>query len=191
MANETAVLIDRTPPETEASRGLPDSYRAAWLHLRSRNFLKTARYRSQQWKAERRGADPKLEAFEKAFIAKAAELEIPLYAPLVVRSEATQQRLYVMGKEPTESSPHTEGVAIQIVHGQFGTNLPGICWDLIEHIGREAAASVGARVDHPRDDLWIITNPDGLTEAETLSFKGFSEKVYGLDQDATGRALKS
>lgn len=165
--NEGPTLVETRRVPNEALRDIPDSYRDALRYLRSRTFTRSSRYRAQQWKADRRGADPKLLEWEAAFIRRLEKLDIPVFAPVVFRSERVQQRLYVTGKsdqQPGESL-FNHGLAIQIVHAQHGRNLPKLCWDLLGHLGKEVARQTGIDMewqgDKPGGDPaeWVLTDP--------------------------------
>lgn len=131
-----------------AEHPLPETFSGALRYMVNRPFLSSSRYRAQQWRAERKGADEDILLFEKAVIRRFEKLGVPMFAHCIVRSAAVQGRLYVQGhtKALPGQSPHNFGCAVDLVHGVRAWDLPKPCWDLIGHVGKEVAAQLGIKV---------------------------------------------
>lgn len=140
---------------------LPTKYAEAVGYLRRGTFLKTARYREQQWSANRTGAAEPLLEFERAFVKRMAALGIPVFAKTVVVPNEVQARLFVTGKSEWRAgeSPHNRGVAVEIVHS-LRDDLPKICWEIFHHVGKETARALGLQVEWggpTKPGLWTLT----------------------------------
>lgn len=122
----------------------PGSYREALNSLVDKPFLATGRYKSQQHRAVRAGADPGILAFERAMVRRMARLGVPMFAHCVVRDAATQARLYVQGHSRATfgKSPHNFGMAADIVHSVRAWDVSRAGWEIIGHIGKEVASQL-------------------------------------------------
>lgn len=163
VMEQQTVVVARSRVDQHDSE-VPEDFRAALRYLQSSRFLRTSRYQAQQWKAERRGADPALLEFERLFVSRCRELDIPVYAATVFVSEAVQNRLFVTGKSDQKAgeSPHNEGLAVEILHSQYGRDLPARAWQLLGHIGEEIARRSGIPVEWAGLDqpwLWKLSEP--------------------------------
>lgn len=128
---------------------VPENFRDAAAFLRRQSFLDSSRYREQQWKAYRVGADVRLLEFERVFIARLAKLGIPAFADEFVITDAAQRVRFLNGKSPHRpgESPSNHGRTVSIVHSLRGRELPAICWDLFHHVGEETAKRLGVEVN--------------------------------------------
>lgn len=137
-----------SPLEPLPDPAIPATYADALRYMVNKPFLKSSRYRAQQWRADRIGAHNNILVFEKAFIRRFEKLGVPMFAHNMVRSEATQRRLYVQGvtKAPAGRSPHNHGKAVDLVHGIRAWDVPRPCWNLIGHVGKEVAAQLGIKL---------------------------------------------
>ena len=137
----------------------PGSYSEALRGLVDKPFCGSGRYRSQQHRAVRLGADPDLLAFERAFVKRMRRLGVPMFSECVVRDQATQARLYVVGHSRATfgKSPHNFGMAADVVHGTRGRDLSRAAWDIIGHVGKECAYQVGVPMVWGGD--WKVFDP--------------------------------
>lgn len=112
-------------------------------------FLLTRNYQEQQWRADRRGAHPNILTFEKLFVRRMAQHNVPVFAHNMIRDLGHQQRLFDEGvsKAKPGQSPHQYGCAVDIVHGTKAWALTDEQWLLIGHIGHELAAQLGVKVE--------------------------------------------
>lgn len=127
--------------------------------MTDRAFLASERYSDQQGRADRTGAHPDIIEFERKLIKRAAKLGVPLFAHAVTRGATEQNRLYVQGhtKARAGESPHNFGAAVDIIHGTKGWNLTRKQWEIVGHLGKELAASLGLRVKWGGD--WKFYDP--------------------------------
>lgn len=132
-------------PEFPLDVPVPATFTAALAGLVDRGFLGSRRWQEQQWRADRLGANPLLLEFEKRMVGRAAKLGIPLFASEVIRSRVRQDHLYALGNSKAKAgqSPHQYGLAVDIVHSVRGWALSRMEWELLGHIGSEAAKGLG------------------------------------------------
>lgn len=123
-------------------------------------FIKGQKYQEQQWRAVRDGADPKILAFEKAFVKKMASLNVPFFATWVVRSATEQQKMFdaeVSRDSPEDGQwPHRKH-AVDLIHGTLGYNLTKTQWALVGHVGKEVAQARGIKITWGGD--WKFYDP--------------------------------
>lgn len=126
---------------------VPGGYEEAVRFLQRPQFLGSTQYRAQQWSAERRGASDDLLEFEKRMVKMLAAIDIPAYAKTIVVSPKQQAGLYVAGKsnDMPGTSPHNHGKAAAIYHS-IREDIPPLAWEVFEHVGKEAARSLGLTV---------------------------------------------
>jgi len=127
---------------------VPDTYRDQLAAIRAPDFCEGIKYREQQWRAERKGADPRILTFERLLVRRMRNLNIPMFASEVMRSQQRQLLLWTEGHSRVkEYGPHTRGAAVDIIHGIHGWNIPKKAWSLVGHIGKEIIAqeSLGMR----------------------------------------------
>lgn len=135
----------------EALRGLVD-----------RPFLLSQKYQEQQGRAVRDGAHPDLighfdvtgrcveRGFIQVFQARLRKLDIPMFPHSIVRSEKEQRALFGRGASRDSTNdgvwPH-RGCAVDMIHSVYAWNLTPEQWLLIGHVGKEAAAAAGIKVE--------------------------------------------
>lgn len=109
-------------------------------------------------RANRVGAHPEILEFERVFIMRMRKLGVPLFAHCVMRGMAEQQRVFETGHSKAKwgNSPHNYGCAVDIVHGTLAWQMPRKSWEIIGHMGKETAASIGVKVEWGGDfkSLW-------------------------------------
>ncbi|QCS37304.1 hypothetical protein [Tortoise microvirus 82] len=134
--------------KVQAPQAVPERYAEALNFLRNPAFLGSARHQAQHWRAERAGAHADILAFERAFIRRFKRLGVPMFAHCVQRSEATQLRHFAAGTTNARpgQSPHNHGKAVDLVHGIRAWDIPRPAWDLVGHIGKEVARTLGVKV---------------------------------------------
>nr|QJB21440.1 MAG: hypothetical protein [Microvirus sp.] len=73
---------------------------------------------------------------------------VPMYAHSVWRTPEEQQARYVAGhsKAKAGQSPHQYGLAVDLIHGIRGWDMPDDSWRMIGHIGKEVAAQNGVPI---------------------------------------------
>ena len=91
----------------------------------------------------RPGCCPEIKRFEKAFVKRMAVLGVPVYCSCMFRTRAQQIELYVTGQSPDMPghSAHELGQACDLVHADYGKELPKLCWDIFGRVGEEIAIS--------------------------------------------------
>lgn len=80
---------------SEVVEGLSSGLRA----IMARDYLLSERYQEQQWRADRKAADPRILLFEQKFLSRMDKLGVPMFAHTVVRSLAEQTQRFVQGVE--------------------------------------------------------------------------------------------
>lgn len=138
----------------------PSSYEAALRGLADKPVLASRKWQEQQWRANREGANPNLLEFERVLVKKFAKLGVPMSAHTVVRTEDEQRGLFIDGhsKDSPDDGlwPH-KGCAFDLVHSVKAWGLSKREWDLIGHVGKEAAKSIGVHVTWGGD--WNFYDP--------------------------------
>lgn len=138
---------------------LPTEPREAVGWMVHRLYLRTSRYREQQWRADTAGLDPDVAEFVQVFRRRAENVGIPTYADIAFRTRAHQARLYVLGQsdELPEQSVYCTGRAFSLRHA-LKHDMPAVCWQVLAHIGKEAAASLGLDVawDETCPWQWVV-----------------------------------
>lgn len=126
---------------------LPASYREAVRFMAHRLYLRSSRYKDQQWRADTAGLDPDVFEFWKAFQRYMANCGIPAIADVAYRSRADEARAYVLSEsDALPGSVFNTGRAIAVAHAIYGRDLPRVCWDMYAHAGREVAQRLGLGV---------------------------------------------
>jgi len=148
---------DRDPDQTVPTLG--GAYASELRGIVDREFCFSERYRDQQGRADRTGAQPEILEFERKLIKRAFKLGVPLFAHAVVRTGDDQNRLFVKGvsKARAGESPHNFGAAVDLIHGTKAWSLTRKQWAIIGHIGKETAASAGIAVTWGGD--WRFYDP--------------------------------
>lgn len=133
-------------PIQEPSR--PDPVHLLLVAMSDRAFVAAPKWKSQQLRANREGAHPRILEFEKALVKKMASLGVPMFAHEFVRDEARQTELFIRGhsKAKAGQSPHQFGLAVDIIHSVKAWNLTRAQWDLIGRFGKELATQRGLHV---------------------------------------------
>lgn len=116
--------------------------------IQARDFLLSERYQEQQWRADRKAADPRILLFERKFIDRMESLGVPMFAHCVVRSLAEQTQRFAEGhsKAKAGQSAHNYGLAVDLIHGIHGWDMSRESWALIGHIGKEVARQNGLKL---------------------------------------------
>lgn len=124
-----------------------------------RSFLLSERHKGQHNRADRSRGHPTLLEFERVLIKRFAKLGVPMFAHCVYRNDVEQQSLYARGlsKAKPGQSAHNHGLAVDIVHGTKAWDLTRKQWDLVGHVGKEVAASLGIKVEWGGD--WSFYDP--------------------------------
>lgn len=125
---------------------LPDTYREALRGLVDRDFLKSRKYREQQWRAIRAGVDPQMLLFERLLIRRMGKLGVPMFTSEAMRSAERQAKLKAEGRSMLANGPHMHGMAVDIVHSIKAWDLHKRQWDLIGHVGLEIVAQEGLSI---------------------------------------------
>lgn len=117
--------------------------------LSDTEYLKSALYEEQQWRAVRENAHLLILEFENAFVKRLREMGMPFFAHCVVRTPKEQARAFLAGNSkihPTEPYPH-QHCAVDIIHSKYGWELTVDQWAVIGHIGKEVAHMRGIAVE--------------------------------------------
>lgn len=129
-----------------------DRFPQAIEAMRYKAFLDTVKYRDQQLRANREGADPLIIEFSQKLVRAGARMGIPLYAHCIVRTVEDQQAAYALGRSRNDGSkpyPH-RAFAVDIIHGVYGwMDNPKIdhAWDVIGHLGFNVASSMSIDIE--------------------------------------------
>jgi hypothetical protein len=126
--------------KAQADHAVPTALRA----IVARDFLLSDKYDQQHARATRQGADEGILAFERKFIRKMEALGVPMFAHSVIRSPAEQTKRFAEGhsKAKAGQSPHQYGMAVDLIHGIRGWDIPDESWALVGHIGKEVASTL-------------------------------------------------
>ncbi len=137
------------------SRSYADELRG----LVDREFCFSQRYGDQQGRADRIGADPRILEFERKLIKRARKMGVPLFAHCVIRTSHEQNNLFLAGRSKARAgeSPHNYGCAVDVIHGTKGWSLSRRQWEVLGHLGKELAASLGLKVTWGGD--WSFYDP--------------------------------
>jgi len=133
----------------EPSGVAEDTYRHALRSVANKEFLKTDKYREQQFRADRKGAHVDILDFERLFIRRMRLLGIPMFATEVMRTLTRQELLIAQGKSKirdARNGRHVKGEAVDIIHGVHGWDMTNKAWNMIGHIGEEVAKQAGIKV---------------------------------------------
>lgn len=124
------------------------TYQTALRQLMDKPYLATPRYREQQGRANREGANPLLLEFERAFVNDLRRRGIPVFAHSVVRTAAEQDVLKAKGvtNAGAHRSPHNYGCAVDIIHSLHGWDLSERSWEILGHIGNEVSNRLGISI---------------------------------------------
>lgn len=154
-----------------------DTYAEGLKALRNVPFLQGTKWREQQDRANRKGANIDILDFERALVKRMAKLGVPMFCHCLRRTEAEQNALYVQGhsKAKGRQSPHYYACAVDIVHSVKAWNLTRKEWALIGHIGKEVAQSLGVKITWGGD--WSFYDPAHweLTDWRTLPHAAFGD----------------
>lgn len=154
-ANERGVGAEAPRPAPQPVPALgPDAYHAELRAMMDRAFCFSRAYVDQHMRADRIGADARITEFADKLVHKAFKLGIPLFAHCIIRGSADQNALYRRGvsKARAGESPHNFGCAVDIIHGTKAWDLSAKQWQIVGHLGRELAKSLGLAVTWGGDD---------------------------------------
>lgn len=152
-----------------------ETYAEGLRALRNPALLQSPRWREQQSRADRQGANIDILDFERAFIKRMAKLSVPMYCHCLFRSKADQEAAYVRGvsKARAGQSAHNYACAVDIIHSAKAWDLTKTEWALIGHIGKEVAQGLGIKLTWGGDFKsiydpahWEITGWQQLPHAE-------------------------
>lgn len=123
------------------------------------DFLKSPKWKEQQWRANRIGAHVEILEFERIMVRRARKISIPLFTHAVMRTKEEQDRLFVMGRSKVQyaNAPHCHGCACDIVHSIRAWDLNEAEWTILGHIGKQVAASLGIKITWGGD--WSFYDP--------------------------------
>lgn len=121
------------------------TYQTALRQLMNKPFLRTPKYREQQTRARREGANPLLLEFEAALVNDFKRRGIPMFAHNIVRTADEQDALFRQGVTNAKGhrSPHNYGMAVDVIHSVKAWGLDRRSWAIIGHVGNEVAARLG------------------------------------------------
>jgi len=137
---------------------VPSTLRDALGTIQDADFLKTKRYREQQWRADRKGADPQILLFERLLVRRMKNVNVPVFANEVMRSQKRQEELFKEGHSKVkEYGPHTRGAAVDIIHALRGWEIDRKAWSLIGHVGKEIIAQESLNIRWGGD--WSFYDP--------------------------------
>lgn len=163
-----AVLDAPPPPEVVVG-----DYRTALRAIVDKAFLKTEKYQTQQWRADRTRTHPDILLFEMLLVRKLRKLGVPMFCHQAYRDHGHQNELFAAGKSRAKAgeSPHNWGLAVDVVHGRLAWNMPKMSWDLIGHVGKEVAKQHGIAVEWGGD--WSFWDPAHWELSDWKSLKGW------------------
>lgn len=124
------------------------SYAQAVNEIRALDFCFTEKFLEQQTRADRVGAHPEIVEFERLLIRRMRKLGVPMFAHCVMRGEHEQTRVYVAGNSMAKwgESPHNFGCAVDVIHSLKAWSIPRKSWEVIGHVGKEAAKAKGLSI---------------------------------------------
>lgn len=125
---------------------VPTNYRDALRGIVDREFLKTRKYRDQQWRAIRPAADPQILLFERLLVRRMLKIGVPMYATEVMRDKERQAELVKQKRSQLYDGPHMHGMAVDVVHSLKLWDMTKMQWDLIGHVGKEIIAQEGLSI---------------------------------------------
>lgn len=136
---------------------IPLTNRDAVAYMVHRLYLRSTRYRGQQWLSDTAGLDPDVFEFFSAFKRLMENLGVPVHADVAFLARPAHASAYVLGRvdEPPHAVDYASRRAFSLVHSIRGRALPLICWDVFRHCGIEAAGKVGVEVLNSRDCPWL------------------------------------
>lgn len=120
--------------------------------MRNPAFIKTPKYKEQQKRALREGAHPDIVEFADKLVKRFRDMGIPMFPHCIVRTESEQADAYMRGVSKVNPFvgpyPH-QAFAVDIIHGVLGwMDNPSIphAWDIVGHLGKEVALSMGIKI---------------------------------------------
>lgn len=134
-------------------------YRTALRNIADRTFCQSEKYREQQWRADRKGCHADIIEFERVFVRKLYEVDVPAFCHAAWRSGDEQDQLFVRGftKAKAGESPHNHGFAVDIIHGTKAWELDKMAWSILGHMGKEIATRKGIEIQWGGD--WSFYDP--------------------------------
>lgn len=127
-------------------------FQSALAAMRNKGFLKSPKYQQQQKRALREGAHPHIVEFSDKLVKRMREMGIPMFAHCIVRTADQQQAAFDLGvsnDSPKDGLWPHQAFAVDIIHGVAGwMDKPVIplAWEVVGHIGKEVAKSIGVSV---------------------------------------------
>lgn len=127
-------------------------YPRALQAMRNPAFLKSPKYQQQQTRAVREGAHPHIVEFADKLVKRFASMGIPMFPHCIVRTYDEQADAFVRGV--TKDSPMDglwphRAFAVDIIHSVWGWIEPPEhpeVWDIVGHVGKEVALSMGIKI---------------------------------------------
>lgn len=121
------------------------TYAKAVEDIRNLDFCLSQKFFEQQHRADRSGADADILEFERTLVRRMRKLGVPMFAHCVMRGEDDQARAYVSGNSNAKwgESPHNYGMAVDLIHGIRAWSISRKSWEVIGHMGKEAAKAKG------------------------------------------------
>jgi hypothetical protein len=137
--------------QKEVARRHLESYQEPPATFRTSYMLK------QFDRANWAGVDPALMLIYAKVVKNMEDLLIPVYCHTAYRSPELQQQLQASGYSQLRVGPHQVGAAIDIVHAHMHWNAPKEVWDYLGVAYKEAARSVGVKIEWGGD--WSFYDP--------------------------------
>lgn len=129
-----------------------EAFPAALRAMKNVDFCKSSKFSEMQHRCNREGADERIVEFSRKLIVRCASLYIPMYPHTMVRTYDDQMSAVVRGVSkdwPNDGKWPHRFAAVDIVHCKLGwMDKPAIphAWDVIGHLGKEVAHSMGIKI---------------------------------------------
>lgn len=149
----SGVLGPVAAPPVDAKLARKDPAGAVFDVLACPAYCETSLFDDQLWRVSRVGGYVPLSKWLTATIREAYRVAVPLVPRLFVRSPEELHGAYVRGEAAfaeSQADPHSHGLAVDVVHGRYGTELPPEGWAFVHALGGRVAKDVQLDVVVPR-----------------------------------------